>query len=54
MKRPNNKQILAEQADKVYKQFLIKDNFNKYLFEKDKIDFYKRQNYYKNLSKSIL
>lgn len=38
----------AEQANNFYKRFLIRDNFNKFLFERDKIDFYKRQTYYKN------
>lgn len=38
----------AEQLNNFYKQFLIRDNYNKLLFEKDKIDFYKRQTYYKN------
>ena len=38
----------AKQLDNLYKQFQIRDNFNKFLHEKNKIDFYRRQSYYKN------
>lgn len=38
----------AEQLNNLYRRYLIRNNFNKFLFEKDKINFYKRQAYYKN------
>jgi hypothetical protein len=38
----------AKQLDNLYKGFLIRDNFNKFLYEKNKIDFYKRQTHYKD------
>lgn len=38
----------AKQLDNLYKQLLIRDNFDKFLHEENKINFYRRQTYYEN------
>ena len=36
------------EAGTIYNRILIEDNFYKYLHERNKINFYKEQTYYKN------